>query len=93
MEMATVENVTIMPDRASFAHTCGMIEELGSGSDPGDILHEIFNGALGLGDLGQKLLRIEAERLPAGGACHLSVSLQPTDLLLRLLAAAGAGNG
>ncbi len=84
--------VRIEPNRESFDAARRMLERVSGKSEALERFLEISDRPVDLGDLPAKLFRVEAECLPAGGACHLSVSLQPTDLLLRLLAAAGAWN-
>ncbi len=84
--------VKIEPNRESFAAVRKMLAALSKNSKALERVLEISDRQIDLGDLRAKLFRIETKRLPACRAGHLSVSLQPTDILLRLLAAVGAGN-
>ena len=84
--------VKIEPNRASFVAARKMLAALSENSEALERILEVSDRPVDLGDLRAKLFRIKTKCLPACGAGHLSVTLQPTDLLLRLLAAVGARN-
>jgi hypothetical protein len=49
-------------------------------------LNQILDGALGFGDLDFELFRIESDLVSASGTNELSVTLYPSDVLLRFAA-------
>ena len=87
---AAVVKIELSP--VSFAAARKMLAVLSENSEALERVLEVSDRPVDLGDLRAKLFRIETKCLPACGAGHLSVTLQPTDLLLRLLAAVGARN-
>ncbi len=84
--------IKIVPNRESFAAAHKMLGTLSENSELLEGVLEIPERTVDLGDLFAKLFRVETKCLPAGRTGDLSISLQPTDLLLGLLTAVGAGN-
>ena len=72
--------------------TAGLAKLLSALSDAADLLPEVRDGLIGLLDSGEQLLRIDCDGSAAALTTEIVVRLKPSDALLRLLPASGAGD-
>jgi hypothetical protein len=72
--------------------TSRSVRALAALSNAAELFPEIRQALVSLLDSGEQLIRIDGDGLSATGADELLVSFHPSDALLGLLSAAGAGD-